>query len=79
MAINALPLEQVAAIVKQAHPRAMDAKVDELARQAIADAHRIVSRRKYARETQRPQALTCGLILLDTIIALGCQHLRSFH
>lgn len=45
-AINKLTPEEVAAIVKQAHPRVKGKRVDELAREAIAAAHRLVSPRK---------------------------------
>lgn len=44
-AINALTHDEVAEIVKKAHPRARGARLDELAKHAIARAHRIVSPR----------------------------------
>ena len=45
-AINDLTHEEVAEIVKKAHPRVKkEARMDELAKAAIAAAHRIVSPR----------------------------------
>jgi hypothetical protein len=43
--INGLSPEEVAAIVKQQHPRAKGARADQLAKQLIAGAHRQVSPR----------------------------------
>lgn len=40
--INALTREEVAQIIRRVHPRAKDARVDELARAAVAEAHRLV-------------------------------------
>jgi hypothetical protein len=45
-AINALSHDEVAEIVKKAHPRAKRSRIDELAKAAIAAAHRIVTPRK---------------------------------
>lgn len=45
-AINALTRDEVAEIVKDQFPRARGKRIDELAREAIAEAHRIVSPRK---------------------------------
>lgn len=44
-AINALTHDEVAAIVKKEFPRANGHRIDELAKRAIAEAHRIVSSR----------------------------------
>ncbi|MGA8441901.1 MAG: hypothetical protein WB762_03655 [Candidatus Sulfotelmatobacter sp.] len=48
-AINSLGNDQVAAIVRQNFPRAKGARVDELAKRAVAGAHRMVSPRKIQR------------------------------
>jgi hypothetical protein len=48
-AINGLTREDVAAIVKQEFPRAKGAKIDKLAKAAIANAHRQVSPRNAQR------------------------------
>lgn len=44
--INALTREQVAQIIRRVHPRAKAARIDELARAAVAQAHRLVSPRQ---------------------------------
>lgn len=48
-AINRLSHDQVAANVRQTFPRAKGARVDELAKQVIAGAHRQVSPQKIQR------------------------------
>jgi ribosomal protein L11 len=48
-AINSLTSDQVAAIVKQNFPRVKRARVNELAKRVVANAHRIVSPRKIQR------------------------------
>jgi len=48
-AINDLSPETVAGIVRQSFPRVKSARVDELARQVISNAHRQVSPRKTQR------------------------------
>jgi hypothetical protein len=48
-AINALRREKLAAIVRQEFPRAKGTKLDQLAKAAIANAHRQVSPRKSQR------------------------------
>jgi hypothetical protein len=48
-AINDLGHEQVAGIVRQSFPRAKDARLDQLAKAVIANAHRQVSPRKTQR------------------------------
>jgi hypothetical protein len=45
-AINALTRKEVAEIIKKAHPRVNGVRLDQLAKEAIAQAHRIVSPRK---------------------------------
>lgn len=47
--LNALSHDQVAAIVRQQFPRAKGARVDSLAKQVIAGAHRVISPRKIQR------------------------------
>ena len=47
--INRLTADGVAAIVRQQFPRAKNAKMDELAKAVIANAHRQVSPRKAQR------------------------------
>jgi hypothetical protein len=47
--INALTREEVADILKREHPRATGKRLNELAKAAIAEAHRIVSPRQQAR------------------------------
>jgi hypothetical protein len=44
-AINALSRDEVAEIIRQAHPGVTSAKIDELAKAAIEEAHRLVSPR----------------------------------
>jgi hypothetical protein len=44
-AINDLTHDEVAEIVRKAHPRAKGARIDELAKAAIAEAHKLVSPR----------------------------------
>jgi hypothetical protein len=44
-AINSLTSDQVAAIVKQTFPRVKRARIDELAKAVLANAHRQVSPR----------------------------------
>ena len=44
-AINDLSHAEVEAIVRKEHPRAKGEKIDELAKQAIGQAHRLVSPR----------------------------------
>lgn len=48
-AINDLTHEEVATIVKQEFPRAKGARIDQLAKAAIANAHRQISPRKTQR------------------------------
>jgi hypothetical protein len=45
-AVNALTPDQVAAIVRQTHPRVKARQVDTMAKRVIAAAHRQVSPRK---------------------------------
>jgi len=44
--INALSREEVAQIIRRVHPRAKTTRIDDLARKAVAEAHRLVSPRK---------------------------------
>lgn len=46
VAINALTRDEVAAIVREQYPRATGKRVDELAREMIGEAHRLVSPKK---------------------------------
>ena len=48
-AINHLTHDEIAEIVKKAHPRARGARLDELAKAAIAEAHRLVSPREISK------------------------------
>jgi hypothetical protein len=45
-AINSLTRSEVAAIIKRQHPRAKGERINELAKEAIAEAHRLVSPRE---------------------------------
>jgi len=45
-AINALSCEEVEQIIRRVHPRAKSTLVDDLARKAVAEAHRLVSPKK---------------------------------
>lgn len=44
--INALTRQEVAQIIRRVHPRAKATRIDELARAAVAQAHRLVSPRQ---------------------------------
>lgn len=44
--INALTREEVAQIIRRVHPRAKSTRIDELAKKAVGEAHRLVSPRK---------------------------------
>jgi hypothetical protein len=46
LCINTLTRQEVAEIIKEKRPRATGKKLDELAKAALAEAHRIVSPRK---------------------------------
>jgi len=48
-AINDLTHAEVTAIIKRLYPHAKGARIDELARRTIAEAHRIVSPREMQR------------------------------
>ena len=44
--INALTHDEIAEIIRRVHPRAKATRIDELARAAVAQAHRLVSPKK---------------------------------
>ena len=44
--INALTREEVAQIIRRVHPRTKATRIDELARKAVGEAHRLVSPRQ---------------------------------